>query len=248
MCAAPEKTLHTLEDYVSLLAAFSGAAFEYVVIGGCAVGNYARLRGLTVLSGDLDLYTDDETLSEILQWAPGHGIIVVSRPQPRSIPTAFLQWRGKDVNVLTRSNGLPEPGDAVRTARLFRYPSGLEVPVIDPFDLLRNKLEVNRPKDRPHIKILVRFIEEEIVAAFESGTGAGERLSPARRYLRVTDAKTIPRELADRLIPLAKTPPEFRFLVNTVPRRTQAAALVDRAPAPLKDQLRKILALRRLRR
>lgn len=228
-----------------MLADLSAAAFEYVVIGGCAVGNYARLRGQTVLSGDLDLYTDARTLAEILQWAPRHGIQVVSRPQPRSIPTAFLRWKGMEINVLTRTNGLPEPADALRTARLFRHSSGLEIPVADPFDLLRNKLEVNRPKDRPHIEILRRFVEEEVVAAFEGETETRERLAPARRYLRATDTKTLPLELVDRLIPLAKAPPEFRFLANTAASRKQGDALLRRADAGLAEELGEILKKRR---
>jgi hypothetical protein len=33
--------------------------------------------------------------------------------------------------------------------------------IADPFDLLRNKVSVNRPKDQPHIAILRRFLDEE---------------------------------------------------------------------------------------
>ncbi|MBI2900094.1 MAG: hypothetical protein HYY17_07905 [Planctomycetes bacterium] len=224
--------------------------FECGVIGGCAVGAYGRLQGESVLSGDLDLYSSAETLNALLLWAPQHGLIVRKRPQPRSIPTAFIEWEGLEVNVLTRTDGLPPPEQALQTAREFRLKSQPDVAilVIDPFDLLRNKLAVNRPKDRPHIAILRRFIEEEVVAGFENGSSPRDRIAPARRFLSVLDARALPAELAARLIPLAKTPAEFRFLVDTVPSRDDVEAVLERTPEETREELREILKRRRFRK
>lgn len=230
MPSDPAKKAHNLEDYGEFLSALTAEGFDFLVIGGCAVGAYAHLRGITLFSGDLDLYTDRDTLNRVLEWAPKHGIDVVKRPQPRAIPVAFLLWQGMEVNILSSSDGLPEPEEAVRVARAFRLEKqGLEVLVADPFDLLQNKLRVNRPKDQPHLEILRGFVEEEIVAAFEAETTPRERLAPARRWLHVTRSRTLSEKIAARLVPLAKTPADFRFLVNNVPSEKLARAALERA-------------------
>lgn len=46
-------TASTLEDYLGLLEVLSRLGVDFVVIGGCAVGAYARLVGETVFSRDL---------------------------------------------------------------------------------------------------------------------------------------------------------------------------------------------------
>jgi len=53
----------SLEDYLDLLEVLSGLGVESVVIGGCAVGAYARLIGETVFSGSI--------LQELVSRAPG---------------------------------------------------------------------------------------------------------------------------------------------------------------------------------
>ena len=106
--APKEKTL-TLEDFGAFLERLSEEGCECVVIGGCAVGAYGRLRGEEILTADLDVYADPETLDKILAWAARNGIPILKRPQPRSVPVAFIKWEGKDVNILTDSIGLPAP-------------------------------------------------------------------------------------------------------------------------------------------
>jgi hypothetical protein len=228
-----EEKTRTVEDFAELLAALEEEGFDYAVIGGCAVGAYGRLRGEEVLTMDLDLIASPTVVEEILDWAPKHGLTVNKRPQPRSIPTAFLTWHGKEINILSYSHGLPSPEDTIRAARIFELRSrgGTEVPIADCYHLLENKLNVNRPKDQPHIEILRRFIEEEVVAAFESEKDPRARLNPARNLLRITKSRFLPEPLAARLIPLARTAPDLRFLANAVPTEAQARTVLEKSKA-----------------
>jgi hypothetical protein len=228
-----EEKTRTVEDFAELLAALEKEGFDYAVIGGCAVGAYAHLRGEQVLTMDLDLIASPSVVDEIMNWAPKHGLTVNKRPQPRSIPTAFLTWNGKEINILSYSHGLPSPEDTIRAARVFELRShgGTEVPIADCYHLLENKLNVNRPKDQPHIEILRRFIEEEIVAAFESEKDPRARLNPARNLLRITKSRFLPEPLSARLIPLARTAPDLRFLANAVATDAQAQAVLEKSKA-----------------
>lgn len=228
----PAEKAHDLGDFSDFLQALSAEGFEYVVIGGCAVIAYANILGEDLFSADLDIYTTQETLTELLSWAPGRRFRVIKRPQPRNIPVAFLeQSDGKEINVLTASSGLAKAEIVIRTARSFTLSAHdeLEIPVADPFDLLGNKLAVKRDKDLPHIEILRRFVEEESVAAFHEEARPRARLAPARRLLDTLGAKVLPTSLADRLIELAATSVDYRFLMGRVPTREQAARLLERA-------------------
>ena len=162
MSSVSAQAAHDLTDFAEFLEQLEVEGFEFAVIGGMAVSAYARLMGEELRSVDLDIYVTDQTLNELLRWARGHGIRIVKRPQPRNIPVAFLEVDGKEVNALTWSSGLGKPEAIVRTARPFQLAShgDLEIPIADPFDLLRNKLTVKREKDLPHIAVLRRFVEE----------------------------------------------------------------------------------------
>lgn len=249
MPSSPGEKTHYLTDFAALLRALNDQGFPYVVIGGCAVGAYAELLGEKVPSVDLDLYTDPRTLETVLSWASQNGLKVLKRPQPRSPPVAVLDWQGLELNIVTDSFGLPDPSVALRVAHVFELSKhgGLEVMVADPLDLLRNKLAVNRPKDRPHIEILREFVEKEAVEAFEKETSPRARILPARQYLDVIGSRTLPEGLAARLMPLARTRVEFRFLLGTVPTEAEARAALERARTALEDtaDLEAILAARR---
>ena len=229
---AKEKT-RTVEDFAELLGALNREGFDFAVIGGCAVGAYAHLRGEEVLTEDLDIIASAEVLDEILEWAPQHGLDVHKRPQARAIPVAVLTWKDMEINILTSSHGLPSPEDTIQTARVFelRSRAGTQVQIADCFHLLANKRNVNRPKDQPHIEILRRFIEEEIVHAFEAEEDPRARLKPARSLLRITKSRFLSAPLSARLIPLARTAPDLRFLANTVATAAQACAIEDKARA-----------------
>ncbi len=244
-----EKALD-LGDFADFLADLNAEGFEFAVIGGCAVIAYANLLDEDLFSGDLDIYTTQGTLVELLRWAPRRRIRVVKRPQPRNIPVAFLEHDGKEINILTASSGLAKAEIVIRTARRFTLSAydNLEVLVADPFDLLGNKLAVRREKDLPHIEILLRFVEEESVTAFKEETQPRARLAPARRLLDTLGAKVLPAPLADRLIELAKTPVDYRFLIGRVPAREQAVRVLEQAKElgdELTQELSTILETRR---
>lgn len=251
MSAAEANRIHTLEDFVDLLEELEQEGCDSVVIGGLAVGAYGRLIGESLFSADIDLYTNRINLDAIAAWARTHGAVVRKMPQVRNLPVAVIEWEGKEVNVLTSSHGLPSPDTVLRTARIFhpRTRRALSVLVADPFDLLANKLRVNRPKDRPHIDVLLRFLEEEVVGAFRDQTVSRLRLGPARRFLKVTSARLLPERLATRLVPLAREPADFRFLMNHVPLASHAAHLMQeaRANSALATELADIRSHRRLR-
>jgi hypothetical protein len=72
-------------------------------------------------------------------------------------------------------------------------------------------------------------LEEEVVRAFEQETDPRERLGPASRLLEVLKEGTLKATLAKRLIPLARTGPDLRFLAHRVPSRALGAAVRKRA-------------------
>lgn len=226
------KTPSSIDDYVELFDLLAGLGIEFVVIGGCAVGAYARLLGEQVLSADLDLLVTSRALETVLADGGAFGVHVQKVPEPRSVPVALLDWRGREVNLLTGSAGLPPPDVAARAAREFDL--GREPPVsvliADPFDLLRNKLAVNRPKDQPHIAILRRFLDEEAVTGLTREQEPRARISAAERLLEVLGAETLEEGLAERLVPLATTPADFRFLAHRAPVHL-LRQLRDRAPS-----------------
>lgn len=221
---------YNLVDFAEFLQKLNDEGFEFVVIGGCAVGAYAHMRGETVLSADLDIYTSGAILNELMAWAPRQGINIVKRPHVRGLPVAFLEWKGLEINILTWAAGLPSFGVVARMARELEVAElgGVIVPIADPLDILANKLEARREKDIPHIEILTAFIEEEITAAFESEQGR-QRFMQARRYLEVLGRDDLPENLAKRLVELAELAVDFRFLAGRVPTRSLADRVVHRA-------------------
>jgi hypothetical protein len=222
-----------LEDYLDLLEALSGLGVEFVVIGGCAVGAYARLLGETVFSGDLDLFVTQRALEAVVADGAVMGVRIEKLPSPRTVPVALLAWRGREINLITATDGLPPPDVEARAAREFQLGAGrnLMVLIADPFDLLRNKLAVNRPKDQPHIALLRRFIDEEVVNAFMVQTEPRARIGPAERLLEVLGTQTLEETLAVRLAPLASQPADFRFLAHRAPTLSILRELVSRSPA-----------------
>lgn len=189
-------------------------------------------------------------MQELLEWAPRHGIRVVKRPQPRNIPVAFLEVDGLEINALTSSEGLRDPEVVTQTARRFHLAAyaGLEVPIADPFELLANKLAVRREKDLPHIEILRRFVEDEAETAFHEENRPRARLAPAQRLIGTLGVNVLPAPLADRLIELARTPVDYRFLMGRVPRREQATRVLERAQERGDELTRELSAILETRR
>lgn len=244
-----EKKTRTLEDFSGFLAELTGSGLEFSVIGGCAVSAYARLMGIKLQTGDLDIYAPSSESSALLEWASRTGIRIVKRPEPRTLPVAVLDWHGEEINVLSSSRGLPPPDVVFRMGREFVLePDGLTIPVADPFDLLKNKMAVRRPKDLPHIEILRRFVEEEVVTAFEREEKPRDRLAPAKRLLEALGQRTLEPDLFDRLVPLARIPSDYRFLAHRAPDGRRVERLVERLRATgeraLEDEISSIAAKR----
>lgn len=225
-----EKAASALEDYVELFDALARFGIELVVIGGCAVGAYARLVGETVFSADLDILVTERTLESMIEDSGALGLEVEKLPRPRNVPVAVFRWRGHEVNALTASEGLAPADIEARTARELEL-GHTRVLIADPFDLLRNKLAVNRPKDQPHIALLRRFLDEEAVHGFVHEIAPRDRIGPAERLLTVLGAQTLAESLGARLVPLAREPADFRFLAHRLPTRALLDALLARAPS-----------------
>lgn len=204
------------------------------------MGAYAAKQREPVLSDDIDLYTTTEGIYEILDWLPTVAATVVKRPQPRALPVAVVDWKGKEINLLSQSDGLPPPAVVLRFAREFEY-GDVKILLADPFDLLANKRAVNREKDRVHVEILYRFICEEAVYSCREGRSPRERLEPARRLLRVLDSRELPADLAERLIGVSRDPAVLRFLANHAPTKEQVDRVLEAArDSDLLGQLRKM--------
>jgi hypothetical protein len=100
---------YSLEDYEELLSALAEAGFLFVVIGGCAIGVYARQRGELCFSADIDLYAQPSTIREIGEWLRVRGISLNHTPEPRQIPVTIFHWKGMRVDLFYAATGLPEP-------------------------------------------------------------------------------------------------------------------------------------------
>lgn len=233
MPAESADTASSLGDYLDLFEALGGLGVEFVVIGGCAVGAYARLLGEAVFSRDLDLFVTQRALEAVVADGAAIGVRVDKLPSPRSVPVALLDWRGREVNLITATEGLSPPDVEARVAREFVVGTGRDLTVLiaDPFDLLRNKLAVNRAKDQPHVALLRRFIDEEVVNAFIEEQEPRARIGPAERLLEVLRAQTLEETLAARLVPLARQPADYRFLAHRAPTHSMLRELVSRSPS-----------------
>lgn len=236
-----------IEDFVEILRVLVDAGVSFAVIGGCAVGCYARMLGSTVLSGDLDICVTEAALQDVLVLAEREGATLVSRPRPRGIPVAFVDWHGLELNALTGATGLPEARVVVRDAReleLRTAGDGLVVPLADAFDILANKLAIRRDKDLPHIDVLRRFVEEEVVSTMRAAGSARARIAPANRLLDVLRVAELPESLGERLVELGDQLPIRRFLVARLATKVQVERVLAAAPPTEREELAVILARR----
>lgn len=247
MPPADTKKALSLDDFAAFLVAIYREGVEAVVIGGCAVGAYGRLVGEVVFSDDLDVLVAETALEPTLAAAHKIGARVLKRPRPRSVPVALLKWQGKEVNVLTAAAALAPAETEIELAREFHLKGseGAAILVVDPFELLRDKLACNRPKDQPHIPILLRFLQEEVVHAWEGDEQPRRRLAPARRLLETTGEERLTEGLADRLIRTARTGPELRFLVQRAPASRVASVAARASALGLDTEIGPLLGARR---
>lgn len=237
---------HDLNAFGALLQRIEAAGFTVAVVGGCAVGAYAHLCGVANLSADLDLCLAPRDLNDFIAWALSEGLKLEQRPVPRAIQVAMFSWNGISVDVLLEVEAMPPAPLVFSRAREFTLSSsGATVLVADPFDLLANKLAVRRDKDLPHIDILRRFVDEEIVTCFAEETSGRRRIEPARRLLEVLQTSLLPAELIERMWPHARDALGRRFLASTCPDLIRARSLVAEAETEAERQvLEQILARR----
>lgn len=223
----------SLDDHTDLLETLGVRGIEFVVIGGCAVAAYGRQLAEEVVSEDLDLLMGGRQLDRVVTSEVDFGVQVNRLLVDAGAQVALLRWRGRDVNLMTSGAGLPSPDAAMRGARRFHVGrhGSVAVQVADPFDLLRNKLAMDRPKDRPHIALLRRFLAEEIAATFARGEDPGAGVRAAERLLEVVEAAVLDTALATRLVALARAPGDFRFLAARAPLML-IEDLLARAPSP----------------
>ncbi|MBL4687508.1 MAG: hypothetical protein JKY37_23130 [Nannocystaceae bacterium] len=207
---------------------FGSKGYNATIIGGKAVAVYAELSGVESISKDLDVYvTEAQQQRLFVEAAKVPGVQVVSKPQPRSLRVLVLDWKGLEVDVLISSAGLPPPETVWKTA--WKYPKHPHVRIVDPFSLLKNKLQVNRPKDQPHIKILHAYVEGLIKTAFEARWP--KRLEYGKKFLDATGSTKMPGDLFDFVAPFADRV-VGPFLVQTAPSREAALRACGFMPAP----------------
>lgn len=188
--------------------------FDFVIIGGMAVGVYADRFGETCISNDLDALCAKPELRRIEAAAERDDrLTVVKRPQPRAVEVLVLRWREQlEIDVLLGSRGLPD----YATAREHAWIVG-GVRIADPIHLLENKLQVGRAKDRPHIEILRRVCFLFALAELKRKPGR-EAFRFLQRWTAVEGFESLVEEqLAEIFGAAAETTPDARrFLASRV--------------------------------
>lgn len=228
----------SLGDFSDALAWLAESGHDVVVIGGMAVGIYAPTVGATVLSADLDLLATPEQQRQISTTAIQlQGVRVKKRPQPRTLPVLVLDWRGLEIDVLTESAGLPSPQEA--RARAWNFDGTY---VLDPVDLLANKLAVNREKDQPHLPVLREVCEAAALHAFASQSDR-TAIGLLGRWVAVEGWERLPQELFSELLRLAERTSAAgrRFLVSWCLDQADGKKVVAVAPPDERDTLRAVL-------
>ncbi len=247
MPTASTQAAPALEDYLGLFEALAAAGIEFVVIGEHAVAAYARLLGETVAPGELEVLVTRSALEILVADAGVVDARLRSRSAAGRLPTAALVWNDYPITLTTATDGMPTPDVVSRAAREFLLGSPDSIPVLlaDPCDLLRNKLCANRPADKPQVSLLRRFLEEEAVLNFEREQEPRARIVPAERLLEVLETGTLDAGLAARLVPLARTPADFRFLAHRAPTPELVTQLLQHAPAEIRPIVEAIAKNRR---
>ncbi len=162
--------------------------------------------------------------------------------QPRALPCVLvLGWEQLEVDVLSESDGLSSPAEAIQRAWDF---DGISV--ADPVDLLTIKLAMKREKDLEHIEIL-RVACEGIAQAKLKAAPGRDAFDFLRRWVESEAWACIPEPLFLRL--LAATGRETsaearRYLAQHAPTASQAEAVASVAPS---SEHQALLAIRKSR-
>lgn len=226
---------------IRILRLLRDAEIQVTVIGGQAVGAYAAQTGTTVMSGDVDVYGDQETQRRVEQVGLADGARVAKRPKPRGLSTLVLDWDGVEVDVLTKSSGpMPSAEQAFKDAWQIDG-----IGFLDPFQLLRNKLALRREKDVPHIAILRRFLDEHVESLFtDADRSPRDRIAPAQKLLDVLETPSLPAELYERLASACENLVQRRFLISHAPSVAAAEQVANDAPASERGELGVLVSAR----
>lgn len=240
LCSAPlsRERDKTLPDFDRVFEWTASHGFETTLIGGLAVGVFSPTYDVPVLSGDLDLLASPSEQQRISRAAARDpDVQILKAIQPRALPVLVLGWDQLEVDVLSQSDGLPDPAAAIQRAWDVDG-----VAVADPADLLRIKLAMKREKDLDHIKILRKACEGFSRADLETQSGRGAFHS-LRRWVESEGWESIPKPVFDRLIAVAvRTSAEGRrYLVLHAPARPEAKAVCSVAPGPEQKTLSAIV-------
>lgn len=229
-----EPSQHTLDDFLEFLALLARAGIPFTVIGGCAVGFYARQLKHPVFSNDVDLCTSSEGLQAATRLARTNAAtLTISKvPQPGKLPTLVLHWRNNlEINILTHSDGLPAIDTLLARSSEYDLPThdGVKLLIADPCDLLANKRRINRPKDAPHIPILEQFIRTRAIAEFRNPSNPERtRIAFVREYMAATNQSVLAPADVPELVPYADAAELRRFLISNAPDQPTAAQIVQR--------------------
>jgi len=219
----------SLDDFVEVFEWTQAHGFDAVVIGGLAVGAFSAKLGASSLSGDLDLLVSPGEQQRIARAAASDpNVEVLKAMQPRALPVLVLGWGELEVDVLSESDGLSSPAEAIQRAWDF---DGISV--ADPVDLLTIKRAMKREKDLEHIEIL-RVTCEGIAQAKLKAAPGRDAFDFLRRWVESEAWACIPEPLFLRLLAATgrQTSAEARrYLAQHAPTASQAEAVASVAPS-----------------
>ena len=140
-------------DLTALLSAFTTADVRYLIIGGHAVGVYARPRS----TKDLDMWLDPlpDNVARTCETLTRFGVPSTIVEDLRSARPDEIVWMGRvpaRVDFLFTIPGVTFP-DAW-TRRLMIVLEGTNINIIGRDDLLANKRAVGRPQDRRDVRAI----------------------------------------------------------------------------------------------
>ncbi len=204
----------TLTDFDRVFEWTASHGFDITVIGGLAVGVFSPTHDAPLFSGDLELLTSpDEQLRISQAAARDPHVQILKTIHPRALPVLVLGWGPLEVDILSQSDGLPDPGAAMQRAWVVEG-----VRVADPTDLLEIKLAMKREKDLEHIEVLRKTCEGLSRADLTKLSGR-RALHSLRRWVESEGWGVIPAPVFGRLLDVAgQTSPEGRRYLAQMPR------------------------------
>jgi hypothetical protein len=142
-------------DFRDLLAEFVGAAVEFAVVGGYAVGHHAKPRATKDL--DLLLRGTGENLcraADALERFGAPAFVVAATRTMAPSDVVFMGIEPVRVDMMRTADGIDT--DAVLGRVVKAHLGDLDVPVLALDDLIANKRASGRPRDLLDVELLER--------------------------------------------------------------------------------------------